>query len=197
MAYDVTLKTKVIGGDVNIFDSEHIRWVRGGVTLDQSKVNPDVTGKKVLKLGEFLGKLTATGKYAPTKHTTLAVAALATDTVLKVSDASRFQAGDAIDVAGTAATIAAGGINTGVAPHEITITAQIGAAKNIGDAVKATDGSGNFDLMLGETVDLAVGDGTFADAVATAFDEARVINARLPRPATDAAKAQLTGIKFV
>ncbi len=192
MAYDVTLKTTTILGQKNIFDSEQIRWIRGAVTISRAKVNAGADGKKALKLGEFLGKLTATGTYAPTKHTNLAVAAALADLVLKVNDASRFQTGDVLDVNGTAATIAAGGVNTAANPHEITLTAQIGVAKAIGDAVKSSDGSGNFDLMLGEDIDCTAG-----DVVATAFDQARVINARLPRQATDTAKTQLKGVTFV
>lgn len=65
MGYNIGLKHKEIGGNVNIFDSSQVRWVTGGVTIDASTVSADEAGNKILKIGTPLGKITATGKYGP------------------------------------------------------------------------------------------------------------------------------------
>jgi hypothetical protein len=130
VAYDITLKTKVIGGWLNIFDSEHIRWIRGGVTIDNTVVPPDANGHRTLRLGQPLGKIDASGKYGPYN-----------------------------DAAG--------------------------------------DGRQTALVMLGEDIDCTDPDGTHHDVVATAFDEARVIEARLPVAIDANGKNDLKGIKFV
>lgn len=65
MAYNVGLRSKKYGEQVNIFDSEKIRWVTGGVTLDHTLVQANEEGRKELKIGTPLGKVTATGKHGP------------------------------------------------------------------------------------------------------------------------------------
>lgn len=65
MAYNVGLEHKTIGGNNNIFDSSMVRWVTGGVTIDADTVVAGADGKKVLKIGQPLGKITATGLYGP------------------------------------------------------------------------------------------------------------------------------------
>lgn len=125
MGYDLGLKTKTIGGQLNIFDSEQIRWIRGAVTIDAATVTADGNGKKTLKLGQPLGKITATGKYGP------------------------------YDSA-------------------------------------AVDGRATAVLMLGEDIDCTEG-----DVVTTAFDQARVIESRLPVAVDGTVKGQLKGITFV
>lgn len=136
MSYNVTLRTKKIAEQINIFDSSMVRWITGGVTLDHTTVTPDADGKKVLKVGTPLGKITATGKYGPWD-------------------------------------------------------------KN------ANDGRQTAVCMLGETVDFELdssgSSGKFGDKVATAFDWARVIAARLPVDPADLEdlKQQLPGITFV
>jgi|SRR5690625_4589327 len=129
MSYNLSLRTKTIDGELNIFDSSSIRWVTGGVTLDHTKVTA-VDGKKILKIGQPLGKITATGKYGPYDK-------------------------------------------------------------------DATDGRETAVVLLGETVDFALGNGEFGDQVATAFDWARVIEARLPVAVDATAKGQLSNITFV
>lgn len=177
---NIELRNTTINGEINIFDSSQIRWIRGAVTLDATKVNADSTGIKRLKVGMPLGKITASGKYSPVKKTTLASEALSTDTTITVVNVTYFQVGDAIDVSGTNATISS--IN--YATNVITLTAAIGVAKAAGDSVKATDGSGDAVVMLGNEVlftsyDASTGVG-HKDQLASAFDMARVIEARLP-----------------
>lgn len=65
MAYNIGLRTKKVAEQINIFDSTQVRWITGGVTLDHTTVTADGDGKKVLKIGTPLGKITATGKYGP------------------------------------------------------------------------------------------------------------------------------------
>lgn len=190
------LRTTTFGGEVNIFDSAQIRWVRGGITIDATKVNADSTGNKRLKAGMPLGKITASGKYSPVKKTTLAAAAASTNTTITVTNAAYFQIGDQININGTNATISS--IN--YATNVITLSAAIGAAKAIGDSVKATDGSGDAVVMLGEDVLFTDYNSTTGvshrDQVVSAFDMARVITARLPF-INDLVKADLKHISFV
>ena len=61
----LALQTKIIGEEVNIFDSSHMRFLTGGVTLDASKVSADEDGLKILRAGTVLGKDGSSGKYYP------------------------------------------------------------------------------------------------------------------------------------
>lgn len=65
---NLRLKTTQFGGENNIFDSQQIRWVRGGVTIDAATVGTTVIDnvtRKILPIGTPLGKITASGKYGP------------------------------------------------------------------------------------------------------------------------------------
>lgn len=131
MSYNLEQRSKKYGEEINIFDSQKIRWVTGGVTLDHTLVEPNEDGRKELKIGTPIGKVTATGKYGPY------------------------------------------------------------------DA-EAEDGRETAVLMLGETVDFSLGNGIgFGDQVATAFDWARVLTARLPVEITTELQEQLNNITFV
>lgn len=198
MSYNVTLRTRTVAGQVNILDSAKVRYVTGGVTLDVSKVVADANGKKSLKAGEFLGKITASGKYSPVKRSALSANAAAAqpNIVLDAAvlgGAARFQVGDAITVGAENHTIQA--IN--YATNTITLAANLAGAQNAGTAVKATDGSAVAALMLAEDVDFELDkSGIFGDQVATAFDWARVLSARLPRTPDATIKTELPGISF-
>ena len=61
---NVRVGTTTIGGEISIWDSEQRRFVTGGVTIDASKVTA-ANGKKILKAGYPLGKISASGKYGP------------------------------------------------------------------------------------------------------------------------------------
>ena len=58
------LTTTVVGGKLNIFDSEQRRFVTGGITVDASKVTA-VNGVKLLKAGQVMGKNGSSHKYEP------------------------------------------------------------------------------------------------------------------------------------
>jgi hypothetical protein len=199
MAYNLGLKTKTFAGEVSILDSQHVRYIRGGVTIDSTKVsdgcNETVNGvvRKILKPGTFLAKL-SNGKYCPAKITTLAQAAASTDTTLTLVNAKYFQAGDVIDVDGTQATIAANGVN--YSTNVVTLTAAIGVAKSAGATVKATDG-GTPACILPEEVAVTDEYGVTADQVTTGIDHGRVITARLPVAPVQAVKDALKEITFV
>lgn len=81
MGYNLELKTEKIAGQVNIFDSALVRWITGGVTIDANTVSADADGRKILKAGTPLGKITASGKYGPYAPAVAGVAASGTTTV--------------------------------------------------------------------------------------------------------------------
>lgn len=199
MAYNLGLRTKTFGGEISILDSQHVRYIRGAITIDNTKVsagcNEVVNGmtRKILKPGTFLAKL-ANGKYCPAKITTLAINAASTDTTLTLTNAKYFQPGDVIDVAGTQATIAADGVN--YSTNVITLTAPIGAAKSAGNTVKAIDG-GTPVCILPEEVAVTDEYGVVTDQVTTGIDHGRVITARLPVAPVQAVKDALKEITFV
>ncbi len=63
MSYNLQFKKESFAGEIPFLDSAHVRWIRGGITIDRTKVT-EVEGKRKLKAGAFVGKV-AGGKYAP------------------------------------------------------------------------------------------------------------------------------------
>ncbi len=173
-----------------ILASQHVRYIRGGMTIDQNFVRLDQfeTGRRIVKAGTRLGKITASGLFAPVRSTTLSVAALTTDTTITVVDARFFMAGEQVNVNGTNATISSINYTTNV----ITLTAQIGAAKAIGDTVKATNGLGTAVAVLYPD-DIDVTDGN--EAVG-GIDHARVIEARCIGTVSASEKTDLKEISW-
>ena len=55
------------GAEKNIFDSHQARYLTGGVTIDRETVpeNPEKKNKRIIEIGEILGKINASGKYGP------------------------------------------------------------------------------------------------------------------------------------
>jgi hypothetical protein len=72
---DITLKETVFGGQINFLDSEKVRYIRGGITLDAAQVTADGNGIKKLAAGTFVGKQ-GNGKYA--KYIPAVIASLTT-----------------------------------------------------------------------------------------------------------------------
>lgn len=61
---DLSLKATTIAGQTNFLDSDKVRYVRGGITLDAAAVSADgTTGLKKLLAGTFIGKDGSTSKY--------------------------------------------------------------------------------------------------------------------------------------
>lgn len=65
MPYRIGITKDSFGQAPNIFASEQIRWCNFGVTIDPATVVAGGDGRKILKPGTPLGKITASGKYGP------------------------------------------------------------------------------------------------------------------------------------
>ena len=82
---NLELKTTTLGGKISFLDSEKVRYVRGGITLDHLTVLPDpLTGLKRLAAGTVVGRL-GDGKYAPYIAGAAAVPGVASTVTLKAS----------------------------------------------------------------------------------------------------------------
>lgn len=148
MSTHLGLRERVFEGSLNIFDSEKIRWVRGGVTLAESTV-PAVDNKKVLKIGTPLGKITSgpdAGKYGPydkdaTDGRQTAVLMLGQDVDFSLGEGLGF--GDQVATAFDWARVLADRL-----PVQLTgaLVAQLRGITFVGDNVPAPDfGGGNGD----------------------------------------------------
>jgi hypothetical protein len=168
---------------------EVVREVTNGITLDSSKVISDANGKKIVKKGQPLGKIDASGKYRPYGHTELASAAASTDTTLTLKDVSFLFAGDVINVNGTTVTIAADGVNRST--NVITLTAAVGVAKSTNDTVDLNDGAQKPTVVLKGQYDLTSG-----DHVAAGYEVAKVISDRIPVTVDQKLKDKMPNIVF-
>jgi len=84
---NLELKTTTLGGKISFLDSEKVRYVRGGITLDHVTVLPDpLTGLKRVAAGTVVGRL-GNGKYAPYIAGAAAVPGAASTVTLKASGA--------------------------------------------------------------------------------------------------------------
>ncbi len=62
---DLTIRTKQILGNNNIWGSAQRRFLTGGVTLDASLFSADGDGNKYVPAGSIIGRVTSTGKWGP------------------------------------------------------------------------------------------------------------------------------------
>lgn len=191
---NLSLVTTTFGNEVNFFDSQVMRWIRGGATVDASKVSSayqtteNNVVRRIVPAGMPYAKL-LNGKYCPVKSASLTAAVAAADTKVTVDNANNFQPGDVITINGTInATIAANGVD--YVTKQLTLTAAAGATASIGQEVKATDG-GDAAVLVTDNADVS-----FGDCAVTGVDEARVLTARLPYPISAAIKADLHFISF-
>ena len=84
---NLELKTTTLGGKISFLDSEKVRYVRGGITLDHLTVAPDpLTGLKRIAAGTVVGRL-GNGKYSPYVAGAAAVPGVASTVTLKASGA--------------------------------------------------------------------------------------------------------------
>jgi len=61
---NINLRETTFGGQISFLDSQQVRYIRGGITLDASKVTAnETTGIKKLLAGSFVGKNGVSGKY--------------------------------------------------------------------------------------------------------------------------------------
>lgn len=189
------LKTTTFGGQVEFYDSQQMRFIRGGATVDQTyvgdgyKVTENNITRKIIPAGTFFGKL-ASGLFAPVKKTELTVASATGSADITVANAKAFQAGDTILINATAATV----LSVDYATNVITCSAAVGVVEAIGAVVKATGTIAA--LATAEFLGTEAVDVTDGDTATTGIDEGRVINARLPIAATAAVKADLPYISF-
>jgi len=84
---NLELKTTTLGSKISFLDSEKVRYVRGGITLDHLQVVPNpLTGLKRVAAGTVVGRL-GNGKYAPYIAGAAAVPGVAATVTLKASGA--------------------------------------------------------------------------------------------------------------
>lgn len=82
---NLELKTTTLGGKISFLDSDKVRYVRGGITLDHLAVQPDpLTGLKRLLAGTVVGRL-GNGKYSVYAAGAAAVPGVASTVTLKAS----------------------------------------------------------------------------------------------------------------
>lgn len=190
MSFDLKIKKTTIGGAVNYLDSEKIRYINRGITIDVDKVRENEEGRKIVEAGSRMAQITETGLYCPVK--VAEVFENATDTVdeVKVHKGHNLQVGDEITDVGTIASI-----STEPADHDvITFESNITAAVEDGDDIKTGDGSGKA-VMIMHPHDLDVTDSERVSC--GGFDWGRVIEGRLPGYVTETEKKDLAEIKFV
>lgn len=186
----ISIATTSASQPVQILASEHLRFIQGGMTIDGTYVRDGQyeTGKKIVKVGTRLAKITSSGLYAPVRASALASAAAAADTTIEVDDATFYMAGDALSIGGTAATIDSINYSTNV----ITLTAAVGADKVVDTTVLGTGGFGTaVAILYPDDIDVTNGD----EAVG-GIDHARVIEARLPGTVSAQEKIDLKEIAW-
>lgn len=141
----------------------------------------------VVKQGDVIGKITASGKYRRRSRATVVTTAFATNsTTGKVDEASKFADGDVLKIADgtTVGTIAAGGRN--LTTNVITLTANAAVAVAVGADVLASDGS-----AVAKGVSDQETDGT-KDVSASAFIGGYLDESKL-RGLDSSAKTELAG----
>lgn len=191
MGMNPQLRTTTYGGQINFFDSQERRFIRGGATIDSTKVSDKYKmveanlTRLIVPAGMIYAPL-ANGKYAPVKSTALAVAADSGATSITVVDASNLQVGDSI-IVGTANAVAISAVN--YSTNVVTVPA-LSAAAAIGAQVQAADG-GTAEFLSTEVAEVTLG-----DVAITGVDMARVLTQRLPYKPTTFIKAQIPMITF-
>lgn len=134
----------------------------GGVRLAQ--------GFGVVSKGRVLGKITASGLFAPYTSTTLAANAALNATSLSFTDASAFIVGDTI-IVGAANPIAITGING----NTVTVAAPgLSAAQTSGAAITTNDGRSTAVCILDNDQDT-----TINTVDASAFDSGKFIKSAI------------------
>jgi len=134
--------------------------IPGGVLL--------VTGFGVVNKGRVLGKITASGKFAPYTSTTLAANAALNAISITLVDASAFIVSDTI-IVGTAAAIAI----TVIAGNVLTLAAPgLSVAQTTGAAITTNDGRSTAVCILDNDQDT-----TLSDIGASAWDTGKFVKA--------------------
>jgi hypothetical protein len=115
---------------------------------------------------------------APLVRTSLAAAAISTDTTIDVVSARGILPGDGLDVNGKAVVVAAGGVALGAGAggsDRLTLTAAIGVNKALGLAVTGNGDAGTFKAVLGPSSAKVGALDVFASAIYTGLlSQARI-----------------------
>lgn len=190
MSFDLGIKNTKIGGEVNYLDSEKIRFISRGITIDASKVRENEEGQRIVKAGSRMAKISDTDLYCPVKVAEVFSNASSSQKDVEVHKGHNLQVGDVLANVGTIASV-----DTSPADHDVlTFESNISSSLDDGDDIKAEDGSEKA-LLIMHPHDINV---TESEQVSCGgFDWGRVIEGRLPGYVTDTEKNDLSEIKFV
>jgi len=192
MPFQIGVKKTTIDATKNWLDPDGYTLLPNGVVLDDDKwgyEDTDNNYRKLIPSGTVLGKITSSGKYRRCTQGTInksgGYAAEAVEIVL--DDALPFVAGDTILIQAADDSWLEKVISeVDYSTNTITVTVALGAVVNDNAAVKGNDGSQEALYFLEAETEVTNG-----DAMATAIDEGRVYEARLPYTMTDAEKTYL------
>lgn len=131
------------------------------------------SGFGVVAKGRVLGKITASGKYAPYASTVLTVDPAISATSITVNDASAFIVGDTVKVGTEAAAIAI----TAIVGNVITLASGLVADQANGAAVITQDGRQTAVCILDNDADTASSDVGASAFIAGIFDSTQILGA--------------------
>lgn len=147
---NLELKTTTLGGKISFLDSEKVRYVRGGITLDHLSVLPDpLTGLKRVPAGTVVGRL-GNGKYAPYLAGAAAVPGVASTVTLKASGA-----GNRDDIVITAKQAGADGDKIKVQlvdPNAASASLKVAVETDVIRVYLATDGTKAITSTIAEVI---------------------------------------------
>lgn len=147
---NLELKTTTLGGKISFLDSEKVRYVRGGITLDHLSVLPDpLTGLKRVPAGTVVGRL-GNGKYAPYFAGAAAVPGVASTVTLKASGA-----GNRDDIVITAKQAGADGDKIKVQlvdPNAASASLKVAVETDVIRVYLATDGTKAITSTIAEVI---------------------------------------------
>ncbi len=176
---NLELKTTTIGAKTSFLDSEKVRYVRGGITLDHLQVLPDpLTGLKRVPAGTVVGRL-GNGKYAPYTAGAAAVPGVASTVTLKASDAGARDdivitakqtgvAGNAIKVQLVNPDAASASLKVAVETDVIRVYVATGGNKAITSTIAEVIAAINATLYVKDIVTAALAEGSAGDDVVIA-----------------------------
>jgi len=147
---NLELKTTTIGAKTSFLDSEKVRYVRGGITLDHLQVLPNpLTGLKRVPAGTVVGRL-GNGKYAPYTAGAAAVPGVASTVTLKASGA-----GNQNDIVITAKKTGADGDKIKIQlvnPDAASASLKVAVETDVIRVYVATDGAKAITSTIGQVI---------------------------------------------
>ena len=176
---NLELKTTTLGGKISFLDSEKVRYVRGGITLDHLTVAPDpLTGLKRIAAGTVVGRL-GNGKYSPYVAGAAAVPGVASTVTLKASGAGARDdivitakqtgvAGNAIKVQLVNPDAASASLKVAVETDVIRVYVATDGTKAITSTIAEVIAAINATLYVKDIVTAALAEGSAGDDVVIA-----------------------------